>query len=171
MSIVRAPTMAPPPGRTATFSDRASALAQRRGVRQLVKFCLVGATSTVIDKGTLWVLVNDVLPRTPWWVSATISFALAVTNGFVWNRTWTFRARDHARARRQYSMFLTTNLVGLGLNLALTKAFLVAWTGRLFQFGEHPEANAVVLASVCAVPFVVLWNFVASKYWTFKPPV
>ena len=144
--------MAPPPGRTATFSDRASALAQRRGVRELVKFCLVGATSTVIDKGTLWILVNDVLPRTPWWVSAT------------------FRARDHARARRQYSMFLTTNLVGLGLNLLLTKAFLVAWTGRLFQFGEHPEANAVVLASVCAVPFVVLWNFVASKYWTFKPP-
>ena len=57
--------MAPPPGRTATFSDRASALVQRPGVRQLVKFCLVGATSTVIDKGTLWILVNDLLPDAP----------------------------------------------------------------------------------------------------------
>ena len=158
------------PQRAPTVSAQANALLHRRGVRQLVKFSLVGATSTLIDKGTLWVLLNTVMSRRPWWISATISFALAVTNGFVWNRHWTFRARGHARARQQYSKFVMTNLVGLGLNLALTKAFLVVVTGQLFQFGEHPEANEVVAASICAVPFVVLWNFGASKYWTFRPP-
>ena len=67
----------------------ASALLRRTGTRQLVKFCFVGASSTLIDKGTLWLLLS-VTPRTPWWISASMSFCLAVTNGFVWSRRWTF---------------------------------------------------------------------------------
>lgn len=140
-------------------------------MRQLVKFSLVGATSTLVDKGTLWVLLHDILPRRPWWISATISFSLAVTNGFVWNRRWTFRAREQAPARTQYTMFVTSNLIGLVLNLALTKAFLIVFTGKVLQFGEHPDPNAVFIASLCAVPFVVVWNFTLSKYWTFRPRV
>jgi putative flippase GtrA len=146
------------------------AFLQRRGVRQLVKFCLVGASSTVVDKGTLWLLLNDLAPWAPWWVGATLSFCLGVTNSFVWNRSWTFRARGQASTRAQYSKFLATNLVGLLLNLGLTKVFLVLFTGKLFHFGEHPNANQVLLASMSAVPFVVIWNFVASKYWTFRGP-
>jgi len=156
----------PSPG---LLGNQTAALLQRRGVRQLVKFSLVGATSTVVDKGTLWVLLNDVLPRQPWWASATISFSLAVTNGFVWNRRWTFRAQDLADTRTQYTMFLASNLLGLLLNLALTKAFLIVFTGKVLQLGEHPDPNAVLIASICAVPFVVVWNFALSKYWTFRP--
>src|SRR6266566_5098561 len=73
----------------------ASALLRRTGTRQLVKFCFVGASSTLIDKGILWLLLS-VTPRTPWWISASMSFCLAVTNGFVWNRRWTFLARSGA---------------------------------------------------------------------------
>jgi putative flippase GtrA len=148
----------------------APSLLQRRGVRQLVKFSLVGASSTVIDKGTLWLLLRDVLPRAPWWVCATLSFMLAVTNGFVWNRGWTFRAQGQARLRRQYSMFVTTNVVSLGLNLLFTKIFLVAVTGELLHRAARPDATDVLLASLAAIPFVTLWNFAASKYWTFRAP-
>lgn len=148
---------------------QATTLLRRRGMRQLVKFCLVGASSTVIDKGTLWLLLYRLAPRTPWWISATLSFSLAVTNGFVWNRRWTFRARDHGTFRAQYSMFLSTNLVGLALNLAVTKLFLVLFTGQLRHIGGNPKAVKVIIASLAAVPFVTLWNFAASKYWTFRP--
>ncbi len=152
--------------------SRTTRLLQRNGLRELVKFCLVGASSMVIDKGSLWLLLNDLLPRAPWWISATISFGLAVTNGFVWNRRWTFRARGHARsAQRQYGMFFASNLVGLLLNLGLTKLILVLFEGRLPDLGgDTPHASDVFVASVSAVPIVVIWNFAASKYWTFRTP-
>ena len=153
----------------ATLQAQASALLRRTGTRQLVKFCVVGATSTVIDKGTLWFLLNHLMPHTPWWISATISFALAVTNGFIWNRLWTFRARGLAKVHSQYWRFFFANLIGLALNLALTKVFLIFFTGQLRHIGGNPKATKVVIASLSAVPFVMLWNFAAAKYWTFRP--
>ena len=147
-----------------------TALLRRNGTRQLVKFCLVGASSTVIDKGTLWLLLNDVMPGTPWWISATASFCLAVTNGFVWNRHWTFRARGHASVGQQYSKFFSANVIGLLLNLGLTKLFLIVFTGQLRHVGGNPDAVTILLASLSAVPFVMFWNFAASKYWTFRQP-
>ncbi len=146
----------------------ANALLRRTGTRQLVKFCLVGASSTVIDKGTLLLLLY-LIPRTPWWISASISFSLAVTNGFVWNRRWTFRARGHRSLRAQYTMFVATNLVGLMLNLGLTKLFLIFFTGQLRHMGGNPKTTKVLIASLSAVPCVMLWNFAANKYWTFRP--
>jgi putative flippase GtrA len=157
-------------GRAAMLALPTPALLRRTGVRQLVKFCLVGASSTVIDKGVLWLLLNDLAPAVPWWASATVSFSLAVTNGFVWNRLWTFRARAHASASAQYTRFFAVNVVGLVLNLGLTKAFLVVFTGRLLHLEGNPDARTVLLASLSAVPFVTLWNFGASKYWTFRHP-
>jgi putative flippase GtrA len=146
----------------------ASSLLRRRGTRQLVKFCFVGASSTVIDKGTLWLLLS-MMPRIPWWISASLSFSLAVTNGFIWNRRWTFRARGHGSVHAQYSRFVATNLVGLMLNLGLMKLFLILFTGQLRHLGGNPRAIKVLIASLAAVPFVTVWNFAASKYWTFRP--
>jgi putative flippase GtrA len=151
-------------------ASRATPLLRRRGVRQLIKFCLVGVTSTFIDKRTLWFLLNDGLPRAPWWVSATISFCLAVTNGFVWNRRWTFRTRTAATRsmRAQYWMFFMTNVIGLVLNLGLTNLVLVLFAGQLPYIGGNQHASDVLVASLSVVPLVVLWNFAASKYWTFR---
>lgn len=150
--------------------SRASAILQRRGVRQLVKFSLVGATSTLLDKGTLYLLVDRIAPNVPWWISASMSFWLGVTNSFLWNRHWTFRARDHASALAQFWRFLATNVIGLLLNLVMTKALLVLVTGQLRHVGENPAPTDVLLASLLAVPCVTLWNFIASKYWAFAAP-
>lgn len=147
-----------------------AAVLRRRGLRQLVKFSLVGASSTAIDKATLWALMKWGIPGAPWWLCAMLSFALAVTNSFFLNRAWTFRARDEANARRQFWMFLATNVVGMGLNLLLTRGFLAIVWAHLLTHDQHSEATEVLVASVLAVPFVVLWNFAASKYWTFRAP-
>ena len=147
---------------------RTRTLLHRRGTRELVKFCFVGATSTAIDKGILWLLLS-MAPRMPWWISAGISSCLAITNGFVWNRHWTFRAGGHGRMQEQYSRFVATNLIGLVLNIALTKLFLVLFTGQLRHISGNPKTIKVLIASLAAVPCVTVWNFAASKYWTFRP--
>lgn len=142
---------------------------QRLGGVQFLKFCTVGVSSTIIDKGTAWLLMKFVLPRAPWWISLTISFALGVSNGFFWNRRWTFQARGegHAPAREQYLKFIFSNVIGWMLNITFTKLFLFLVTGKLFHEINPPPLH-VIIASLCAAPIVVFWNFFANKHWTFK---
>lgn len=141
---------------------------RREGVRQLVKFCLVGASSMVLDL-SLQALLLTLFPAMPWWLAKTISFGLAVTNGFFWNSRWTFKKVNAVSQRKQYTKFLLTNLVGWGLNLSISKIFLMMITGKIIH-SENPPTIYVLCASVFATIFVVIWNFSAAKYWTFKAP-
>ena len=137
-------------------------------MRQLIKFCIVGASSTVIDKGIQWLLMG-LFPLVPWWIVQSISFCFGVSNGFFWNRRWTFAGRNNSSTRTQYGKFFVTNVIGLGLNLLITKGFLVAFTGKMIH-AQNPEKEIVLLASLCAIPIVVIWNFSASRFWTFRAP-
>ena len=137
-------------------------------MRQLIKFCIVGASSTVIDLGILKLLLKF-LPMLPWWVNASISFCFGVSNGFFWNRRWTFVGQNSASTRTQYSKFFVTNVIGLGLNLLISKGFLILLTGQV-SHAVNPSDNTILLAKLCAIPIVVIWNFGASRLWTFKAP-
>lgn len=139
------------------------------GVRQFVKFCIVGGSSTLLDMGLLTFLLHF-LPHFYWWVSQSIAFAVSVSNGFYWNRHWTFKARDFGKAHTQYSIFVSTNLVGLALNLFVMKFFLVILTGKILHGPHNPDNRKVLIAYVLAVPFGVVWNYLAAKHWTFRQP-
>ena len=139
---------------------------QRPDVRQFVKFCIVGATSFTIDVGISYILTFGF---GMWWVLAkTISFSLAVTNGFIWNRVWTFRAVGHRRKREQYAMFFGVNVVGYCLNLGIMKS--VFWINTGQWRGQHPTKPVWAMATLAATAIVVFWNFFANRHWTFKPP-
>jgi putative flippase GtrA len=139
------------------------------GFRQFVKFCIVGGSSTLLDMAILSFLLHF-LPHLFWWVSQSIAFAISVSNGFYWNRHWTFKARDFGKAHTQYSIFVTTNLVGLGINLFVMKTFLVILTGKLIHGPQNPDNTKVLIAYICAIPFGVVWNYLAAKHWTFRQP-
>lgn len=156
------------PPLNATANATGAAPPKQSGLQQLIKFCIVGASSTVVDKGTLWFLLNA-LPLVPWWLCSTVSFCFGVTNGFFWNRHWTFRAHGHGSARSQYRKFFLSNCIGWLLNLGFTKVFLVVFTGKVAHV-QNPDPKHVLIASLCAVPCVVVWNFAAAKFWTFKAP-
>jgi putative flippase GtrA len=139
---------------------------ERPDVRQFVKFCIVGATSFTIDVGISYILTFGF---EMWWVMAkTISFTLAVTNGFVWNRLWTFQAVGRRRKREQYAMFFGVNIVGYILNLVIMKSVFWAATGT--WRGQHPTKPTWAMATLLATAIVVFWNFFANKHWTFKHP-
>ena len=33
-----------------------------------------------------------------------------------------------------------------------------------------PPRTTILIASLCAIPIVVIWNFSASRLWTFRAP-
>jgi putative flippase GtrA len=128
-------------------------------VRQFVKFCLVGATSTTIDLG-LFALLRYL--NVPLLLAQTVSFSVAVTNGFFWNRRWTFRAVDPEKARQQYAQFYAVNVVGFLLNTTLLLLF-----SHLLRSAGFPQRQSELLGKMAAVPIVAFWNFSASKFWAF----
>lgn len=119
---------------------------------QLFKFGGVGASGYVVNL-TAFALLSG-LADLFYLVAAVGAFAAAVTNNFVWNRIWTFRATA-GHAGFQAASFLIVSVGALGINL-LVLALLVDLAG----VAPLPaQAVAVAVAMPC--------NFIGNKLWTF----
>jgi putative flippase GtrA len=119
---------------------------------QLFKFGLVGGTGYVVNLAVFAVLyeafaVHHIL-------SALGAFCVAVTNNFLWNRHWTFRATD-GHPGFQAARFLTVSVLALGVNLTLLYL--------LVDVAGLPEIPSQALSVAAAMPF----NFIGNKLWTF----
>lgn len=148
------------------FFSTLAAVMRREAIRQFGKFCIIGASSALVDVGLLNVFTQ--LLQWHWIPAQVVSFSLAVSNGFIWNSLWTFRGIDSGSRRTKYAKFYATNVAGLLLNLAVMKLAMFAMTGQLIQEG-NPPARILNLAKAAAIVVVSFWNFGASKYWTFRP--
>ncbi|MFN3649979.1 MAG: GtrA family protein [Armatimonadota bacterium] len=153
-------------------------------LRQFVKFCIVGASSTLISLSIFSFLLyvvglEQVLRR---WladspalvylidafdahvqVAALVAFLVAVTNGFLLNSFWTFRMKGAGGARERYVKFVLVNVIGLVLNQGIL--FLA---NRLLTPLTKGHQFTPLLAFVIAAVMVVFWNFNANRLWTFK---
>jgi len=118
---------------------------------QLAKFGAVGATGYVVN-----LAVYTALLRGAGWhyaYAATVSFLVAVTNNYLWNRVWTFRdQRGHVA--HQGLRFFVVALVAYGANLGILAA--------LIAFGLNK-----VLAQAIAIVLVTPLNFIGNKLWSF----
>src|SRR6266700_3930561 len=128
------------------------ALRQRANWMQLAKFGAVGATGYIVN-----LAVYTALLRGAGWhyaYAATVSFLVAVTNNYLWNRIWTFRdQRGHVGF--QGLRFFTVALVAYGANLGILSA--------LIAFGMNK-----VVAQAIAIVLVTPLNFVGNKLWSFR---
>jgi putative flippase GtrA len=133
---------------------RVNAALRRRGNwEQLLKFCVVGATGYVVNLGVYALLLRgfDVhyLP------AAVLSFLVAVTNNYAWNRLWTFR-HERGHVGYQGMRFLIVSTLALGANLVVLQLLVDAGLDKI-------AAQAIAIVLVTPV------NFVGNKLWSFGP--
>src|ERR1051326_9391760 len=99
-----------------------AALSRPHNWVQLAKFAAVGASGYVVN-----LAVYTALLRGAGWhyaYAATVSFLVAVTNNYVWNRIWTFRdQRGHVGF--QGLRFFVVALVAYVANLGILSALIV----------------------------------------------
>ena len=121
---------------------------------QLFKFGVIGGSGYVINIIVFAALTQGAdLHHIPGAIGA---FLVAVTNNFLWNRQWTFRAEAPGlHPAHQGARFLAVSVVGLGVNLAVLEA--------LVSGVEVAELPAQAIAVAVAMPV----NFIANKLWTF----
>jgi dolichol-phosphate mannosyltransferase len=119
---------------------------------QLFKFGLVGASGYVVNLAIFALLAELAgLHHIP---AAVGAFVVAVTNNFLWNRHWTFRATEGHPAH-QGARFLAVSLLGLAINLLVLELLVAA-----LAVDELP-------AQAAAVGVAMPVNFIGNKLWTF----
>ena len=117
--------------------------------RQLARFLIVGAGNTLLS----FVVYRLLLALGAWYVlAAPLAFAAGAVNGYVFNRRWTFAARDSTRAR---ILYMAVQVAGAALTSLLVLLFVrAAGTGRIWAY-------------LAAVPPVTLCMFAVNRRWTF----
>ena len=132
--------------------DSITTIAQRRGVRQFLKFAIVGLSGTVVN----FVIAHALNRGTS--LSGFLDFAIGFMAGgvsnYVLNRIWTFRSNRQPLI--EGLQFLTVSLVALGLGKIV---FMVA-----DHYSFHHFSTTWLIATGAGI-FV---NFFLNKYWTFK---
>jgi len=119
---------------------------------QLFKFGVVGGTGYVVNLIVFALLTEET--GLYHLLAAVASFCVAVTNNFLWNRHWTFRATE-GHAGFQAIRFFAVSVLGLGVNIL----FLYL----LVDVASAPELPSQAIAVAGAMPF----NFLGNKLWTF----
>lgn len=142
-------------------------LMQKRGVRQLAKFAIVGASSTAVNFAVLNLML--IALHQSKYPSVTVAFLVSVVNGYFWNKRWTFKAAQAKAVHTQFTQFLLVNTVGLGLDLLIIK-LLSPPLEHYLRF-PNPHLTMVLatnMAQLVATGVAVFWNFFANRFWTFK---
>ena len=135
-----------PVSRTHVWAER---LRNRTLRRQLARFVVVGVGNTLISVAVYRLL----LALGAWYVvAAPIAYVASLVNGYVFNRRWTFGARDSTRAR---VLYVAVQAGGAGLTSLLVLLFVnAAGTGKVGAF-------------LAALVPVTLCTFAANRLWTF----
>jgi dolichol-phosphate mannosyltransferase len=138
------------------LSERAvRGLRRRANWSQLARFAIVGASGYIINLGVFSAFVDAA--HAHYLPAAALAFCVAVSNNFLLNRYWTFKA-THVTAAVQAPRFLAVSLGALGLNLAALEMLIAV-------FGL-PATVAQAIAIALATPV----SFAGNKLWSFSTP-
>ena len=129
---------------------------QRRGVRQFVKFGIVGASGFVVNL-VIFTLLQRVVPHHnaagPYYAIYSIAFLAGGVSNYFFNRIWTFRSTGHAG--KEAIQFLTVSVMALLVGL-LVSALVAPYLGHGHKTWFVATVSGIVV------------NFFVNKYWTFR---
>lgn len=134
---------------------------------QIVKFVEVGALNTFIDWSIFGLLIaitgasgGGIL----FILKKGLSFSLAATNSYFWNKIWTFEKKEFEETGREFSEFFVVSAIGLAINVATASAF-VNIVGPQFGLSQELWNNLSALPGTLTA---MTWNFLGYKFLVFK---
>lgn len=131
---------------------------------QFGKFAAVGVLNTLLDFGVLNILILITGIATGWFFSLfkALSFLIAVTNSYFWNKFWTFQSRRPTNSG-EYARFVVFSLVSVLLNVGIA-SLIVNIIGAPAGFDAKIWANIGALVGTLVA---FMWNFAVYKKFVF----
>jgi dolichol-phosphate mannosyltransferase len=127
-------------------------IAQRRGVRQFVKFAIVGASGLAVN-----FVIAHILEKTTGYsgfVDFAIGFMAGGVSNYGLNRIWTFRSQRNPLIE--------------GLQFLAVSAIALVLGKVVFSLADHYNFHHFTLTWFVATVAGIFVNFFLNKYWTFK---
>ena len=129
---------------------------ERRGVRQFVKFGIVGASGFAVNLAVFTLLQHVVANHTaagPYYAIYSVAFLTGGVSNYFLNRVWTFRSTGHAG--KEAAQFLSVSVLALVVGL-IVSALVAPALGH-----GHKTWFVATLSGIVV-------NFFVNKYWTFR---
>ncbi len=133
---------------------------------QLGKFAAIGLTNATVDFAVLNLLISMTgIALGKWYILFRgLSFLVAVTHSFFWNKYWTFEAGQSQGGGVEFGKFISVNLIAAALNIGIA-SFVANIIGPQFGLSDQLWANvSAVVGSACALAL----NFVGLRLLVFK---
>ena len=150
--------------RIITFAKR-----NRKELKRFIKFMFVGGVGAVIDFGVLNLLAHVL--NFDLRLAGTISFAMAVTSNFLWNRYWTYPESRAFPPLPQYIQFFVINAMALVIRLPILTLLPAPISGALESIGLNAGTAEVLgnnAALAIAVGIAMFWNFFINRLVTYR---
>jgi putative flippase GtrA len=142
---------------------------KKNEIKRFIRFGIVGIIGSVVDFGFLNIFT--LVFKLPYILSSVLSFSLAVINNFILNRVWTFPGSRKESFIKQMVQFGLVSVVGL-----LIRTPMLVWLEKvLIPLAQKWVPNLLTPTIVghnvglaIAIGVVMLWNYFANRFWTFK---
>lgn len=145
-------------------------LANTKERTRFFRFAIVGTIGAMIDFGVFNLLT--VVVRIPAIFSSMFSFVAAVISNFLWNRYWTYPDSRAKPMSQQLVQFFIVSVIGLAIRTPLfawlEKILINISADLLPNFLLSPTIIGHNLALAITILVVLVWNFVANRYWTYN---
>lgn len=122
-------------------------------IKDISRFCAVGAITAVIDFSALNLLIHL---KVETHISIAIGYLLAASVAYYLNSRWTYGRLEKEPSFASLTKYLSIYSFGL----VLTE--IIIWSlanGRGFSIN---------MAKAAAIIMVFFWNFFANRYWTYR---
>lgn len=139
---------------------------------RFLKFVVVGTFGAVVDFGSFHLLMS-LFALAPEWAQA-VSFTLAITSNFIWNRVWTYPDSRSKPISRQLVTFFLVNLVGLAIRTPIFTTLEEPFRNLFERLSFIPlgiltaDRLGYTFALGIAVVVVMFWNFYINRVWTYN---
>lgn len=137
---------------------------------RFMRFAVVGAIGAVIDF-SVFNLFTNLTPISPI-AASVVSFCLAVVSNFLLNRFWTYPDSRSKAIHTQVIQFVIISVIGLIIRtplFALLEKVYTQWAQNLIpNFPIGPVSVGHNLALATAIVVVMIWNFIANRFWTYN---
>jgi putative flippase GtrA len=134
--------------------SRPPSLVARRGVRQFLKFGVVGASGAVVSFIIFHLMAHFRLDLR---LAFSVGFIAGGVNNYFWNRHWTFRSKGHIG--KELAQFLTVSAMALVLGNVII---------GVLDHALPPFHLRNSLLWLCGTVGGMGVNFFVNKYWTFR---
>ena len=136
--------------------------------KQFGKYTAIGFTNAAIDFGVFNLLISltGKALGLAFPIFKGISFLVAVTNSYFWNKYWTFEAGESRGGKSEAVRFFMVNIIAIVINIGVG-SLIANGISSVSGFSDKIWAN---MAAVFGAAVALIFSFVGFKLVVFKRP-